>query len=119
MLAGLMYKKGKHKMSRRGKKWKPHIDFNGTIGTYYGMGFFFNKIIFTVSNDTLLIKWYMGNKFIQKTSVTEFRKYTAIEIINRYERHTENHFCDGIYDIWKFYDLPFGYVPRILRDISK
>ena len=113
----------------RYSKQPPNKPFNGTSCTRYDSGYERNKVEFTVLGEDLQIR-FCATLAPKRTTVdfyiVGFRKLTAVTAIRDITKFcvTEGvitsgewgrHFEDGVHEIWKALELPFGYVKPITR----
>lgn len=95
-------------------KQKQNISFDGVRSIRYSFCHVYNKIEFVVNGEDLKVKLYSGNKLRTTGKITNFKNKTASEIIQK--RELGNHFEDGIFEIWKYYKLPLGFVKPLLKE---
>lgn len=90
--------------------------FNGTTSIVSDIGYVFNKIKFEVSGADLYATFYNGQKKGQRIVFRRFKTKTALQAIG--DTDLGRHFESGIYDIWHYFDLPFGYLSPITREYN-
>lgn len=78
-----------------------------------------NKIIFSVDDNDLIIKFYETNKLFATNLIKDFRELTALDVFKLYDYQTGRHFDDGIFEIWDYYHLPFGYMKKIFKETDR
>jgi len=110
-------------------KPQPNIPFNGITSTRYDNEYVFKKVVFTILGNCDLWIRFIANRRLKLSPidfyVDNFIEYTAVEVIRHINTFNATpstktkgpwgrHFEDGILEIWKAFELPFGWVTSSL-----
>jgi hypothetical protein len=109
-------------------KPRANIPFDGTTCIRYDNGYCKNKVVFTVlgARDLRITFSWTGasRKTAQSFFVDSFASYTALEVIRGINDFNATgktkafgewgrHFEDGVLEVWRALDLPFGWIAPI------
>ena len=115
-------------------KPRPNVPFDGITCARYDVDRIKNKVVFTVLGETDLWVQFCSGYAPKKTQIDfyidNFKSYTALEVIREINSFNAtkgtktfgdwgNHFEDGVLEIWRALDLPFGWVAPITRPYKK
>jgi hypothetical protein len=113
----------------RGSRPPPNKPFNGTSCTRYDNGYVRNKVVFTVIGDDLQIVFcatYAPKKTAVEFYIANINRYTALDTIRDINNFCSSvgvkatgewgrHFEEGVHEVWRWLDLPLGYIAPITR----
>lgn len=98
-------------------KTKADVPFKGTSSIKYNNNCIYNKILFNVVGNDLVVSFMRFNERkprVEPIILSNFKQTTVTDILSQYPE-MGRHFEDGIFEIWKFFGLNFGYTTKIIR----